>query len=144
MTFSRHASAAVVPDRAAAADALARLASMLWAERELLRTLHFRLVAQQLVIARGETQWIAAAEAEVRTVVGRLHDCEVLRAVETDWLLRRYGLDHDATLGELADVVPEPWPCILRAHQEALSACTEAVDGTAAETERLVRAALAG
>lgn len=138
MTTDRFGAAAAA-EPAEPPAALGGLTALLWDERELLSSLQFKLVEQQLILRSGELLWAADADAEVRSTLRQLQDCEIVRAAELDELAMVYGLAADVTLDELAAHVPEPWPAILRDHHQALSVLTAAVDAVAAQTELLVR-----
>lgn len=119
-------------------DALPRLAGLLWEERELLRRLQFNLVTQQLIIGSGQWQWMAFADDEIRATSERLQEVEVMRSAEAELIAEALGLPPVATLRQLADVAPEPWPSILADHEAALRGLTAAVDAVAARVEHLI------
>jgi hypothetical protein len=139
------------PPRNAAADApgvsgtgalaaFEALTDVLWREREVLEALLYKLTAQQMVLRSGESRWLARADAEVRAAIEGLQDFEVLRAAEVDLLVRHYGLPANASLRELAEAAPEPWPTVLFDHREALRTLTFEVDAVAAHNRRLLQA----
>jgi hypothetical protein len=125
---------------AAALAAFGALTDVLWRERELLEGLLYKLTAQQMVLRSGENRWLARADAEVREAVEGLQDFEVLRAAEVDLLVRHYGLPANASLRELAETAPEPWPAVLYDHREALRTLTFEIDAVAAHNRRLLQA----
>lgn len=93
------------------AAALARLGTLLWNERLLLRRVRSQpLLASQL----GAT-------------AARLAELEILRAMESELLAEGLGLPPSATLAELAEAAPVPWSTILADHRGALLALSNAV-----------------
>lgn len=121
-------------------DAFSAVTALLWREREVLERLLFKLVEQQLILTSGNTRWLNHADAEVRDAVASLQDHEIVRAAEVDALVRRHGLPADATLRQLAETAPEPWPMVLLDHREALRALTLEIDSVATENKRTLQA----
>lgn len=119
-------------------NALPRLTGLLWEERELLRRLQFNLTTHQLVVSFGEWEWLAFADEEICATSERLQEIEVLRSAEVDAIAEPLGLHAHATLRELAEVVPGPWPCILSDHDVELRDLAAAVDAAAARSEALI------
>jgi hypothetical protein len=93
------------------AAALARLGTLLWSERLLLR----RVRSQSLL------------PSQLRASAARLAELEVLRAMESELLAETLGLPPTATLAELAAAAPDPWATILADHRGALLALSDAV-----------------
>ncbi len=50
-------------------DAMERLSLVLWRERELLESLHFKLEVEQLVLASGRSRWLMHAARDVEAVL---------------------------------------------------------------------------
>lgn len=92
----------------------------LWLQRDNLRTLLYRLVCENLVLASGSIRWLAQADDDVRAEVERLRAGELVRAAEVEELIRLLGLDPDASLAALAAAAPEPWSTLLTDHRTAL------------------------
>src|SRR6516165_10077477 len=101
-------------------ETFSAVASLLWNEREALELVHYKLVQEQLLLQAGETRWLAKADAEVAEAIRRMRMSEVLRAAEMERILTDLGLPATATLGELAEVAPEPWDLVLTEHRAAL------------------------
>jgi hypothetical protein len=98
---------------------LADLSSILWREREMLELLLFKLEEEQLILANGRTRWLAHATREVEMVLDQIRRTEVVRAAEVEILGAQLGLGSSASLAQLADAVPAPWPDLLREHRKA-------------------------
>jgi hypothetical protein len=114
------------------------LASLLWRERELLDRLLYKLTVQRVIFEAALTRWFDRSDVAVRAAAKALQEHEVARAIETDRILRRYGLPADAALSQLAAVAPQPWPDLLLDHREALRALTEEIDEVAEGSRELL------
>lgn len=112
-----------------------KLSLVLWRERDLLDTLLYRLVVEQLVMASGQTRWLANAAREVEEVVGRLREMELLRAVAADEAAVDAGLEPNPSLAALIAAADEPWQSVLSDHRDAFVAASEEIDRLA-ETNR--------
>ena len=88
------------------------VSSILWRERELVARLRRGL---------EEEEDGPAPELELAAVRAELKLTDLLRAVEVHALTTAWGLPHDATLGQLADAAPPPWPGVLADHRNALA-----------------------
>jgi len=97
------------------------LSSVLWRERELLETLLYKLEVEQLVLAGGRTHWLATAAREVESVLDRIREIEVLRALELDALAEELGLEPNPSLHQIADASGDPWRAIWLDHREAFT-----------------------
>jgi hypothetical protein len=120
--------------------AMAAMAAVLWRERECLELLLFKLVQQQLVLSSGHTRWLHLVDDEIRLAAEALREAELIRAAEFDLLARQIGLPADASLRELADVAPDPWPVVLDEHRDRLRALALEIKSVAADNTRLLRA----
>lgn len=89
------------------------LNGILWHERSLLEELLFALEIEQWVRAAGRTRWLVRAADQVCAAGDRLRDAEVLRAVESDAVAARLGLQPAPSLTQLAESAGEPWRTIL-------------------------------
>src|SRR5256885_5697397 len=98
----------------------AAVSDALWAQRETLQTLLYRLVCEKLGLASGSHRWLARADNEVRAALSQLRGGELIRAAEVEELTRILGLDPDVSLAELAAASPEPWASLLADHRGAL------------------------
>jgi hypothetical protein len=121
-------------------DSWAALCSLLWAERELLEHLLFKLTEEQHIVASGSTRWLNQADDEVSQAVAALQDTEVVRAAEVEAITRRLGAGVDTTLRELAERAPEPWGLLLADHREVLRALALEIDAAATDNRRLLLA----
>lgn len=119
--------------------AFARVASLLWHQRELLERLLFTLVSEQFILRAGAVRWLAPADDEVRAAVEELREAEILRAIEVDDLVGRLGVPADTTLRELGEIAPEPWAALLADHRDTLRDLVAEVTATTAENRRLLR-----
>ena len=115
-----------------------KLSLVLWRERELLETLHYRLEVEQLVMASGNTRWLANAAHEVEEAVDKLREMELLRAVAADEAATAAGLDSNPSLAALVEAAEEPWRSILADHREAFAATSEEIERIAATNRVLI------
>jgi hypothetical protein len=119
---------------------LASVAAALWEERQRLEELLFTLVAEQLVVASGQTRWLARADAQVRGAVAGVQDGEVARAMQVQSLAHALGIGPDSSLADLAQASPEPWNEVFTEHRTALRGLMGEIEGVAAENRRLLLA----
>lgn len=119
-------------------DAFESLDDVLWQERRLLERLAYRLTAQLAVLSLGETRWLALSDSEVTAAVRDLRAHEVVRAAETEQLLRRLRRPARTTLAQLAALAPTPWSAILDDHREAMRELETGMRATAAKTVALL------
>jgi hypothetical protein len=125
------------------ADACTAVSASLWAQRDALETLLFRLVEEQLIVSSGSTRWLARADTEVAKAIDTSRAGEVLRAVEVDALTAVLGLPAEATLAELASAVPEPWTTVFDDHRTALRGLALDVQAVAGDNRHLLEAGAA-
>ena len=125
-------------------DAFAALDDALWQERRLLERLAYRLAAQHAVVTLGETRWLAVSDAEVKVAVREVREHEVLRAAQTERVLRRLRKPVDTSLAQLATVSPAPWPVILDDHRVAMRDLETTILTRAAQTVALLESLTAG
>lgn len=119
-----------------------KLSLILWRERELLETLHYRLEVEQLVMAHGQTRWLAAAARDVETVLEQVRDVELMRAIAADEAAGVLGLAPNPSLSGLIAAVDEPWASILADHRDAFAATSEAITRVAEANRGLIAAGL--
>jgi len=115
-----------------------KLSQVLWRERELLETLQYRLEVEQLVMAGGQTRWLAHAAREVEEAVDALREMELLRAVAADEAAAAAGLAANPSLAQLVEAAEEPWRSILADHREAFAATSEEIERVAATNRVLI------
>jgi hypothetical protein len=120
--------------------AFAGVATLLWSEREVLENLLHRLVAQQLILRAGQLRWLANADGDVRTALERVHEYDLLRALEVADLTERLAVPEQTSLRELAQLAPRPWKDLLTDHRTALRALQAEITATTAENRRLLQA----
>jgi hypothetical protein len=123
-----------------APDMYTALAGVLWRERECLEQLLFRLVAQQLLLATGNTRWLHQADQEVHAAADALREIETSRAAQVTVLAQVTGLPLDVTLAELVADAGEPWTTILADHLTALRGLAGEVKAATSENELLLQA----
>lgn len=133
-----HETRRVPPDPIA--EAFGAVTAALWAQREALEALLFRLVEEQLVLTSGSTRWLARADEDVREAVARLRADELLRAIEVEALAQAARLPSDASLADLADALPDPWGTVLGEHRAALRTLMTEIGAVSAENRRLLSA----
>lgn len=119
---------------------LAEVSTVLWHTRELLEQLLFKLEEEQLLLARGRTRWLPHAAREVETVLDRIREAELLRAVEADEVADSLGLETNPSLRALAEATPEPWRTILLDHRDAFAAVSAQVSEMAEQNRELLTA----
>lgn len=118
---------------------LAELSAVLWRERELLQVLLFKLEEEQLLLAAGRTRWLPQATREVEVVLAEVSRVELHRAVESQHVAAALGLQPEASLSELAAVVPDPWGELLDQHRKAFVELTSEVSLVAKTNRELLR-----
>ncbi|GAA1135985.1 flagellar protein FlgN [Nesterenkonia lutea] len=97
------------------------LSTRLWRERELLDLLQFKLEEQQLLLVSGKSRWVGHAAREIETVLEKLREASLSRAVASSWVAAELGMPEDVTLAQLAAAVNEPaWREVLNQHLQAL------------------------
>jgi hypothetical protein len=120
------------------------LSLILWRERELLETLLYKLEIEKLVLASGQSRWLAAAAKEVEAVLAAVRETELLRAIAADEAAASIGLSSNPSLRVLAEAVDEPWHSILLDHRDAfVSYMGQITDIAAANRELLTAGQLA-
>lgn len=117
-----------------------KLSVILWRERELLDTLHYKLAVEQMVLASGQSRWLMQAARDVEAVLETIRETEVLRAVAADEAAASIGMRTNPSLSALADAVEEPWASILREHRDAFVAATHEITELADANRDLISA----
>lgn len=117
-----------------------KLSVILWRERELLDTLHYKLVVEQMILAGGRSRWLMRAARDVEAVLETIRETEVLRAVASDEAAAAIGMRTNPSLSALADAVDEPWSSILREHRDAFVAATREITELADANRDLISA----
>jgi hypothetical protein len=123
---------------------LTDLSSVLWRSRELLDLLLFKLDEEKLLLAAKHAKWLPHATEEVEMVLDQIRETGVARAAYAQSVAAELGLSPDASLGELADAAPAPWPDLLRQHRAALRTLTTQVSFLAEENRDLIIGGLRG
>lgn len=116
------------------------VSNALWRQRELLETLLYRLVGEQLILTSGSTRWLAKADADLRHAVDELRRGEVARAMDVEILAAALGLPGDPALADLVALAPALWAEILTDHRNALQELAFEVQRVADENGRLLQA----
>ena len=117
-----------------------KLSVIMWRERELLDTLHYKIAVEQLVLAGGQSRWLMQAARDVEAVLATIRETEVLRAVAADEAAASIGMRSNPSLSALADAVDEPWSSILREHRDAFVAATHEITELADANRDLISA----
>ena len=118
------------------------LSAVLWRERELLETLHFKLDIEHLLLTTGRHRWLGRAAQEIEYVTARLKEVGLARAVEAAEVAEGLGLDAMCTLRELvAECDDDVWRDLLESHLDALVRVTGAIAGVRDGNERMLREA---
>ncbi|WP_244213594.1 flagellar protein FlgN [Glutamicibacter nicotianae] len=119
------------------------LSALLFKEREILDLLRFKLEEQRLLLISGKTQWISRASAEIEQVLDSLHHASLERSMVAQAVAKQLGAATEATLAELADLVPnQMWGEILRSHLQALRELAASIAGIRDSNDEHLRAAL--
>jgi hypothetical protein len=116
------------------------LSLVLWRERELLEALLYKLEIEKLVLASGNSRWLATSAREVETILELIRQTEVLRAIAADEAAASIGLSANPSLRALAEAVDEPWRSILLEHREAFIGYTRQITELAAANRELLTA----
>ncbi|MGZ4448574.1 MAG: flagellar export chaperone FlgN [Nocardioides sp.] len=119
-----------------------KLSLILWRERELLETLHYRLEVEQLVMAHGQTRWLATAARDVERVLDQVREVELLRAIAADEAAARLGLAPNPSLTALVAATEDPWSSILADHRDAFATTSEAIFRVADANRSLIASGL--
>ena len=121
-------------------DVMERLSLVLWRERELLETLHYKLEVEQLVLASGRSRWLIHAARDVDAVLTTIRETEVLRAVAADEAAAATGMSSNPSLSALAEAADEPWGTIFTEHREAFVQVTADIAALADSNRELISA----
>lgn len=116
------------------------LSLILWRERELLETLVYKLEIEKLVLASGQSRWLAVAAREVEGVLESLRETELLRAVAADEAAAAIGMASNPSLRALAEASAEPWRSILMDHRDAFLGYTDEIMQIASVNRELLTA----
>lgn len=108
------------------------LSEVLWRERYLLDGLEYKLECQRLLLATGSPRFLSRVSDEIDDLLDAIGRLELSRVVAVAEAAAQLGLPGDATLPELAEAAPAPWPALLRTHHAVLRNLTEAVLALAA------------
>lgn len=109
-----------VPATNTAEQPLQSLSRALWGQRRVLESLLFRLTAQQLILASGESRWVEHASTEVDRGLSSLRAADIERAVHAAAASDALGISPDSTLAEISAAANDPWADILSDHHTAL------------------------
>ena len=120
---------------------LANLSRVLWRERELLDLLLFKLHQQHLLLISGDVEWLPRASQEVQTVLERMGEMELERAIEFDHAAMMLGTAPGSSLRTLSAAAPEPWGYLLVEHHAAFVALASRIQHSADANRDLTQAA---
>jgi hypothetical protein len=130
-------------NRTPSADTIRELTQRLWAERQLLEILLFKLVTARLIIASDIRRYVTPALAEVEHAVERLRACELARAIVVDKIACETGLrSTDLSLQTLVELADEPAASILADHRESFLRLTAEIQEVSAHSATMASAAL--
>lgn len=120
------------------------LSNTLFAERQLLRRLHFKLDSMRVFLACGKQDWLQELNAEIAQVQRELAAVEVVRAAQAAELAPALHLEPNPSLRQIVAAAEEPWKGIFDEHLAAMSdeithirAVQEAVDPVLQEGSRM-------
>ncbi len=114
------------------------LSLILWRERELMESLLYKLEVERLVLASGQSRWLAVSAREVEGVLESLRETELLRAVAADEAAASIGMASNPSLRALAESAAEPWKSILLDHRTAFLSYTAEITEIAATNRELL------
>jgi hypothetical protein len=125
------------------AAGLEALADTLWAERQVVEFLLYKLVTAKLLLAADERRFVSHALGEVERVVGALRDAELRRSVALEQFARERRMrPDDVTLDWLASHTPPPWREVFTDHRDAFGTLAAEIEETSAENRHLASAGL--
>lgn len=124
-------------------DDLETLADTLWAQRQVVEFLLYRLVTAKLVLEASERRFVPLALEEVERLLEALRLAEVRRAAALEPVARAWGYaPEELTLHELGERAPAPMNAVFQDHHEAFLRLAEEIEVTADTNRRLATAAL--
>ena len=97
-----------------------QLGNILRRERALLELVLFKLIEIRLLLAAGETRFLARAAGEVERTRQRTREADLVRAAVVDQFAKARPDARAPTLRGLAADADEPWARILRDHHDAM------------------------
>ena len=116
---------------------LSEISAALWRERNLLEMLLFKLDEVHLLLASGDSRWLAQATKEVEAVLDELRMAELLRACLVEAQSPSLGLGPNASLRSLALEASTPWNELLGEHRTAFLALTDEISLVAQANQEL-------
>jgi hypothetical protein len=122
---------------------LEALAETLWAERQVVEFLLYKLVTAKLLLAADERRFVSHALSEVERVVDALRDAELRRSIALEQFARdRRMRADDVTLDWLATNTPPPWREVFSDHRTAFGELATEIETTSAENRHLAASGL--
>lgn len=119
------------------------VSALLWAERELLEALLFKLEEEQLLLTSGRTRWLPRATQEIDAIQQKLRETGLARAVEVETVATEWGAPTGTSLRELTEKAPDgPWAEILTSHANALTGLVSEIKNVQDSNEHLIRGAI--
>ena len=118
-------------------DALSR---QLWRQRATLEAMLFKLEEVRLLSAAGADRWLPRATQELDDVTTQAQMMELERALESTNAATELGLAEDASLQEIIDAAPNPWPELLTKHRESLIELTAEITEKSKENQEIIAA----
>ncbi|KQO98256.1 flagellar export chaperone FlgN [Leifsonia sp. Leaf264] len=120
------------------------VSALLWAERELLDVLVFKLETEQLLLTAGKTRWLPRATGEIEKIQSKLSEVNLALAVEVSIVAAEWDLPEDSSLLQLADsdAAEDVWREILVSHHKALTSSLTELAGLRDSNEHLIRSAI--
>lgn len=123
---------------------LQELSNTLFAERQLLRRLHFKLDTMRVFLACGRQDWLAELNGEIAAVEREIAAVEIVRAGLAADLAKERKMPRNPSLRQIVAVLDEPWLGIFEEHLAAMTeeltqirAVQEAVAPVLAEGARM-------
>lgn len=115
------------------------LAQQLWAMRELLEQMVYKLEMQGLLLAANRTRWMPFLNAEIETLIEAINAVDKDRAAASAALARSYGLPGGAPLSEILVHVGNPWAPVLTQHRLLLLSLQAEIEDIAHTNADLAR-----
>jgi hypothetical protein len=128
--------------RPGAETLLGELNHLLWRQRSLLTELLYHLEVQQLLLAAGRDRWLPLCGESVERSLDRIARQDEAQSRLLVELAAVLPVSATANLGQLCEVVPEPWDGILGEHRAAFLTLVAETEQVSRENRELLAAGL--
>lgn len=121
---------------------LGELNHLLWRQRALLTELLYHLEVQQLLLSSGRDRWLPLCGEQVERSLDRIGRQDEAQSRLLAEIAAEYPVPPAANLGQLCEVVPEPWDGILGEHRAAFLTLVAETEQVSRENRELIAAGL--